>query len=445
MSKPRTSTLLLILAVGMVSVSFGAILVRWAQEAPSLTIALYRMAWAWVLISPFYWSGAGRESSQEGKSESSWWFLAAGAALALHFAFWIGSLRFTTVAVSTLLGNTAPVMVAAMAFVFLKERLSARGLLGIGLAVAGATTLVWQDLGLVGNPRGPLLALAGAAMLALYLVVGRRVRRGRSLLHYVFPVYGCAALCLLLMTAVAGEPLRGFQTSTHLSLFLLGLVPQCLGHTSYNWALRYLSATVVSSLVLAEPILATVWAWLLLSEGLTGMTLVGGVLVGGGLLLVVRWGDRADSKDPVEIAAGLLFRGERLWIQRRPPGKHLAGYWEFPGGKLEPGESPVQALCRELREELGLTISPDSLEPFDVVEHSYPDRQVRIYFFRCSDAADPDPELEVDGTWERISGLPEFTFPEANRAVLDRLKALAEGPPSESAEGPGRPPDKPAS
>lgn len=293
--RPGRVRLLATLAVGMLSISFGSIFVKWAQEAPSLTIAFYRMAGASLALTPFYWLRRGQNRNRESaackttrRRRYGLRFL-AGLTLALHFAFWVSSLRFTSVAVSTLLVTTSPVLVAVIAYLVLGERTSLAGFGGIFLSFAGATLLLWGDLTVRGW-RGPVLALGGAVMIALYWVIGRDLRRDRGLLGYVFPVYVIASGILALMVVAASLPVRGFSGLTFLAMLLAGVVPQSLGHTAYNWALGYLPATTVSTLALTEPILASVLAYFLLGETIGGTVLVGGGLVAAGIVVVSLYG-----------------------------------------------------------------------------------------------------------------------------------------------------------
>jgi drug/metabolite transporter (DMT)-like permease len=249
------------------------------------------MAWASLFLLPFFVRKVLRQGLR-----IEWMHLWAGLALALHFAFWIASLRFTSVAVSVVLVNTSPVMVAALAYFFLGERLTSRGIAGLILSLFGSGVLVFHDLAELGDWRGPVLAIAGAAALGIYLLFGRRLRQDYDLLEYVYPTYVIAALTLFPLALVSGQALSGFSAGTHLSLALLGLVPQCLGHTSYNWALRFLPATTVSTLILAEPFLATVLAWWLLHETVGWLVLFGGGLVAAGIVLVSHKGVRAQSE-----------------------------------------------------------------------------------------------------------------------------------------------------
>jgi drug/metabolite transporter (DMT)-like permease len=243
------------------------------------------MLWACVLLAPFYWLSSSTQRTIIDKG-----LLLAGCALALHFAFWIASLRYTSVAVSVLLVNTSPALVAAYSHFALKERLTRRGLAGLVLALFGSLVLVWNDLSRLGDWRGAALAVLGALMLGIYLLAGRTIRQTRSLIQYVYPTYLSAAAILGVLVLFSGSSLIGFSTHTYLSLFLLGLVPQSLGHTSYNWALGHLSATTISTLILAEPVLATLLAWWLLGEKVGLFIIAGGVFVGAGIYLVSRWG-----------------------------------------------------------------------------------------------------------------------------------------------------------
>lgn len=412
MPKPARFKLSLILLLGLVSVSFGGVLVKLSQEeAASLVIAFYRMFWTSMVLLPFYLAGRPPRLRHRGLTA------AAGVALGFHFAFWISSLRYTSVAVSVLLVNTAPVWVALFSYLAFREKLTPRGIAGITLAFLGSLVLVWSDLLQLGDWRGAALALAGALLVAIYLVAGRRIRQEARLMEYVYPTYALAAAVLGTLVWVADLPLTGFSTGTYLFLLLLAVVPQSVGHTSYNWALEHLPATVVSVLGLAEPVLATLLAYWILDESIGAAALVGGVITGSGILLVARGGIAGRSQ--VEVAAVILQYQDQVWIQRRGNTDHLAGYWEFPGGKMEPGETPRQALARELREELGTELPGLPEEPFWVQSYSYPERKVRLHFFRLE--LEARPHL-VSGRWVTLEQLDDHLFPPANTKVVRRLK-----------------------
>lgn len=126
---------------------------------------------------------------------------------------------------------------------------------------------------------GNALALAGAFMAAGYLIVGRRVRPGLSLISYISTVYSTAAVLLIVMAVVSGQQMSGFSPPVYFWMLCLALIPQLLGHTSYNYALGYLPAAYVSVAVLAEPVGATLLAMLILGEVPTSLELFGGVII----------------------------------------------------------------------------------------------------------------------------------------------------------------------
>lgn len=281
---PRTRLqVVFALAFGLLGISWGSILVRLAQEAPSLTIAAYRMGWAALLLLPLYLRRADRPFA--GVLRRQW---RPAVALAVHFATWIASLRFTSVAVSVILVNTAPVWTAVWSRRTGTERFRKGAKAGVLLCCAGGALLFWEDFSLSGDWRGPALALTGAVALAAYLSAGRRLRQELPLLEYVFPVYLLAAAILAGLVAVFRLPAYQFAPSTHLALFALGLVPQVLGHSSYNWALRHVPATSVAVVIVGEPVLATLLAWWLLDERLSPVLLPAGVLTLVGIVLTVR-------------------------------------------------------------------------------------------------------------------------------------------------------------
>ena len=132
---------------------------------------------------------------------------------------------------------------------------------------------------------GNLLALAGALFAAGYLLIGRKVRGNISLLSYTFLVYGIAGIVLLLFAFSFREPLWGFSPPTYLILLALAIIPQIIGHSSFNWALGYLSAAFVSITLLGEPIGSAVLAFLLLQETPTMLKVIGAILILAGIYI----------------------------------------------------------------------------------------------------------------------------------------------------------------
>jgi len=122
-----------------------------------------------------------------------------------------------------------------------------------------------------------------------------------------------------------------------------------------------------------------------------------------------------------EVVAAVIERDARILIARRPAGSHLAGRWEFPGGKPVPGESHADALRREIREELGVVVQVG--ERIETVEWDYGDRRLRLIFFRCRVQGEPRPLEGQELAWVAPADLPRYDFPPADAALIARLSA----------------------
>jgi drug/metabolite transporter (DMT)-like permease len=281
----RTSPYL-VLSLAVVFVSFGAILVRLA-DAPALAVSFYRVALASLVLLPFA-GGEARRSWPALTTRQRLLLLGAGVALALHFATWIASLSYTSIASSALLVNTAPVFAVLFSRLFLREPARRSVLVAIPAAMVGAALIALGDhAASPGSLFGNLLALAGAVTLAIYQVIGRGLRAALALNAYVLGVWGTAALTLALFAAVGGIPLGGYRPQTWLAFVALALVPTIGGHGLVNRSLRVLSAPTVGLFLLGEPVGASILAWLLFGEVPGPWTLVGGAIVLSALALVL--------------------------------------------------------------------------------------------------------------------------------------------------------------
>lgn len=275
------------LTAGVVAVSFAAILIRKA-DAPAIVIAAYRMGIAALVVAPTATVLGGWRSLPGPRDVLL--CLTASAFLAIHFVGWIASLQYTSVASSVVLVTATPLMVALASRVFLKEPLRRGVLLGIALGLAGSIVIAAGDLASAGqgNLLGDALALLGAVAMTGYLLVGRRVRPRVSILPYLTLVYVGAALLLLAGVGIAWAPLSGYSGQTYLFLVLVALVPQVLGHSLLNWSLARVTATLVSIAVMAEPVVSTVLALVLLREAPPITSYAGGVVILTGIYLSTR-------------------------------------------------------------------------------------------------------------------------------------------------------------
>ena len=290
----------LALALGIAAVSSGSIFARFAQvDAPSLAIAAFRLFLATLFLLPAAWLRYRHRLRR--LSAREWgWLLASGLLLAIHFATWITSLEYTSVASSVALVSTSPLWVALFAWLAWREPLTPTLVAGLGLALAGSVVISLAEAQAAISPRpilGNLLALAGALAVSGYWLIGRHLRRHLPLVPYVTVVYGAAALLLLGAALFFRQPLYGFKPATYGWFLLLALIPQLLGHSSFNWALGHLGAVYVAVATLGEPIGAAILALLFLGEVPSPLKAAAAALILAGIYLALdrRPGSRKGS------------------------------------------------------------------------------------------------------------------------------------------------------
>ena len=292
------------LLIAILAVSTASIFIRLAQTngAPSLVIAALRLTFATLLLTPIVLTRHRTEIKSFTRSQITLGVV-SGLFLAIHFATWISSLEYTSVASSVVFVSTGPLWVALLSPMLLNEKLTRMAIVGLALALLGGTVIGLSDacgiqngiqcpeLGQVMQRRamwGNFLALAGAWAVTGYLIIGRKLRAGMSLIPYIFLVYGMAAVALLLIMFAAGHSPFGFELKTYGWIFLLAAVPQLIGHSTYNWLLKQLSATLVAITTLAEPVGSAVLAYIFLNELPTRAVMFGGLLILAGIYLAAR-------------------------------------------------------------------------------------------------------------------------------------------------------------
>ena len=275
------------LVVAILAVSTSAILVRWST-APSVVLAFYRVLLTTLLVVPFLFT---RYRGEFGALRRRDWLVASvtGAALALHFAAYFESLEWTSVAASVTLVQSQPIFVAIGAALFLSERIGHRKAVGIAVAIVGMATMSASELlagATIAGSRplyGNGLAVLGALMAAIYVLVGRSLRQRIAVVPYVLVVYTACTLTLLVVAIGQGLPLTGYGSREWLIFLGLAVGPGLFGHTVVNWALEHVESSVVSVSLLGEPIGATILALVLLAEVPGRMTVVGGIVVLAGI------------------------------------------------------------------------------------------------------------------------------------------------------------------
>ena len=287
------------IVVAVVSISFASIFIKWSQ-APALAIAAYRLLFATLILLIPTLAFQRKELLALTRKEYVVLSL-VGIALAFHFGFWISSLKYTTVANSVILVSTHPILIAVVSHYYLKERISMAAGAGVGIALAGMVIIGFSDFAVSQESLyGDLLALIGMFALAAYILSGRRIRQKTPVLPYVTVVYGVATIVLFMGCFIFTVPLLPYPVEEWVLFLALAIVPMILGHTVYNWTLRYVTALMVSMSILGEPILSAVLAYILLSEVPTNWVILGGILILVGIYLVA---SRSREKNP-EIQPG---------------------------------------------------------------------------------------------------------------------------------------------
>ncbi|MEI7614929.1 MAG: DMT family transporter [Betaproteobacteria bacterium] len=291
-SSPPRGLPFVVLGIGLIAISFGAILSRFAQGygLPSLAIAALRLGLAALIVTPLAcWRS--RPALLAMNQRQVGLAAAAGFFLALHFATWISSLEYTSVASSTALVTTNPVWISLASYFFFREKSSRMTVAGIVVSLFGSLLIFWSDSHQGGGEQallGNLLALAGSWCFSAYLLIGRRLRAEMPLPAYIWLAYGVAALFLLLACAGGDVALTGYSVPAYLAALGLALGPQLLGHTSYNWSLRHVSPTFVAVVTLGEPVGSAAMAWVFFGESFALVQGVGFVLLLAGIYLAAR-------------------------------------------------------------------------------------------------------------------------------------------------------------
>ena len=288
-----------IIPLGIAAVSTASLFIRFAQDyAPSITIAAFRLGLAALILLPYTLWKHSPEIKALSPSDLKLTVL-AGFLLAIHFASWITSLEFTSVASSVVLVTTTPLWVSMLAPLFLGEKTPRLAVLGMMIALVGGIVIaisdvcIWLPAGIScqgpiadqgSNPLlGDILALLGAIAAACYLIIGRQLRKKVSTTPYIFLVFSASAIFLVgAMLVTSGVPPL-YPGKVYGWLLLLAVVPQLIGHSIFNWSLKFLPPAYVSVNLLGEPIGSTILAYFFLNEMPSAVKIIGAILILAGI------------------------------------------------------------------------------------------------------------------------------------------------------------------
>jgi len=277
MDEPKINPYIAIL-VGVLSVSTSALFVK-LSSAPSGVIAFYRLFFSVLLMLPLFLFRYQHELRAIRKID---WLLSgiAGIFLAFHFIFWFESLNYTSVASSTVLVTIQPLFAFVGTYFIYKEKLSLKTIVSAIIAILGCVLISWGDFYINGEALwGDFLALFACALITAYLLFGQSVRKRLSLITYTFIVYFISTVVLLIYVVINNEPLLGYPPEDWFYFLLLAIFPTLLGHSLFNWSIKWVSTNVISMAILFEPVGAAILAYIFLQENLVWTQWLGGIIV----------------------------------------------------------------------------------------------------------------------------------------------------------------------
>lgn len=284
----------LLMLIGIVAISFSAIFIKWS-DAPASVQGMYRLLFTSLLMMPFARPYSGAAFALRKKD---WLMLVfSGAMLALHFLLWMGSLKYTSVASSTMIMALEPVFIMLGAYILYKEKTAASAILGLSIAIGGVMFIGWGDIGIsADNIKGDLLSVGGTVAVAVHMLIGQKLVGRMPSYLYSLVVFLSAAGVFAVYNLVMGVPFFNYPAREWGIFILLAVVPTVFGHILFNWLLQYVSATTVSMNILGEPVGASILAYLLLGEQLKALQWTGGLLVMVGLVVYLYAGRKKTIK-----------------------------------------------------------------------------------------------------------------------------------------------------
>ncbi len=270
----------------MFSVSTSAILVKLA-DADSGVIAFYRMLFSVLIMAPAFLTHYKNEVLNIQKRD--WLFsIIAGVFLAFHFILWFESLHYTSIASSTVLVTLQPLFAIGGTYFFFKEPIVFKTIISGLIAIAGSVLISWGDFKVGGLAfYGDMLALIACALVTGYMLFGQDVRKRVSLTTYTIIVYSTSTFTLFFYVLFKGESFGPYPTMDWIWFILLAIVPNLLGHNLFNWAIKWVSANVISIAILFEPVGASILAYFIFNEYLVATQVFGGIIVIVGITLFV--------------------------------------------------------------------------------------------------------------------------------------------------------------
>ncbi len=283
------------LVFGVLTGASAAILTRYAQAAgaPSLVIAFMRLALASLVLTPIVLARYRRELRQIRRRELIVTVI-AGMWMALQFVLWNWSLEYVGVLIASVLVTSSPIWAALIEVTFTKVRLTRYIIIGLSAVIIGNIVIAFagsNDGAMGSNPLlGASFAISSAIAVAIQRTLSRGVRGYVSLLPFIWLLYSFAAITLLIAVVLTRTSLVGYSTDAYLYIGLITLFPQLIAHTAFTYALRYMSATLISVAVQVEPSISATAAFFLFAEIPLPWQLAGSAVIIAGVVIATLGG-----------------------------------------------------------------------------------------------------------------------------------------------------------
>lgn len=265
--------------IGIVSVSLATIFIKMSNSEP-IVIATFRMGISSLILLPFYFI---KKKNFIFKDDLKI-FILSGLFLALHFYTWITSLRFTTIMSSTVLVTTNPIFVSIFSYFLFKKIIKKKTIFAIILSIIGVIFMS-NGFSISSNLKGNLLALFGAIFASLYIISNYYLRKKYDLFDIIFPVYSISFIVLFFLSILLKAKIYPLPFNEYLLFFLIALIPQVIGHSIFNYSLKFFSPVFISLTILGEPIGATIFGIIFFKEIPKILEMIGGFLIITGIVI----------------------------------------------------------------------------------------------------------------------------------------------------------------
>ena len=275
----------ILLIIGLFAISTSPVIAKLLPSIPASIIAFWRMAFASIIL----WIYTGLFTAGPIVTKNSKLVYLAGVSLAMHFIFWFGALKLTSIANTTVLGIVAPAFTLLIERFVYGEKINALSSISLIIIFSGCIIVQGNDLGnLRGVGLGNIMAIISAVFLGVVFLVGSKVRQNTGALPYTKNLFTISAIVLLFCSLLLNNSIFNYSAENYFWLLMLGIVPTLIGHTIFSYSIKFVSPTIIASIPLGEPIIASILAFILFSEGVASNVFIGGVIIAIGLIFLIR-------------------------------------------------------------------------------------------------------------------------------------------------------------